>query len=168
MKSELKDQIERLVQDPGIDHARSGSPVDLLMGRLQRRTDILSIEAMRSLVNRGVALRRAKRFIETVMAGNEVVVRVPYVDDISALKQELEASGFPILRISTAMPEVKELRRRLGLTQEQFAIRFGLDIDAVQNWEQGRCQPDKATQSYLRVIAYDPKVAAAAQEEAVS
>ena len=53
----------------------------------------------------------------------------------------------------------------LGLTQEQFALRFGIDVDALQNWEQGRCQPDKASASYLRAIAAIPRQVAEAQEE---
>ena len=51
------------------------------------------------------------------------------------------------------------------LTQEQFALRYGLDVDAVQNWEQGRYQPDRATLAYLRVIERQPTEAARAQEE---
>ena len=61
--------------------------------------------------------------------------------------------------------DVKPLRAALGLTQEQFALRFDLDIDAVQNWEQGRCKPDRATLAYLRAIAAAPREVAAAQEE---
>jgi putative transcriptional regulator len=51
----------------------------------------------------------------------------------------------------------------LGLTQEQFALRYGLDLDPVQNWEQGHTKPDEASSAYLRVIARRPDEAVAAQ-----
>ncbi|HEX5998391.1 MAG TPA: helix-turn-helix domain-containing protein [Hyphomicrobiaceae bacterium] len=54
----------------------------------------------------------------------------------------------------------------LGLSQEQFARRFNLDLDALQNWEQGRRSPDRTVLSYLRVIAAAPETAARAQEVA--
>jgi putative transcriptional regulator len=51
------------------------------------------------------------------------------------------------------------------MSQEQFARRYNLDLDALQNWEQGRRSPERAVWSYLRVIADQPKEAARAQEE---
>jgi putative transcriptional regulator len=42
------------------------------------------------------------------------------------------------------------------LTQEQFARRFGLELDAVRNWEYGRREPDAAARSYLTVIEKAP------------
>ena len=61
--------------------------------------------------------------------------------------------------------DVRALRNELGLTQEQFALRYGFDVDAVRNWEQQRRKPEAATASYLRVIAKMPKEASEALEE---
>jgi putative transcriptional regulator len=60
---------------------------------------------------------------------------------------------------------LRRMRAELALTQEQFALRFGFDLDALQNWEQGRRKPDRAISAYLRVIARNPDAAARAQEE---
>ena len=60
---------------------------------------------------------------------------------------------------------LRQMRADLDLTQEQFALRFGFDLDALQNWEQGRRKPDRAISAYLRVIARNPDAAARAQEE---
>ena len=38
---------------------------------------------------------------------------------------------------------MRGLRESLGLSQLEFATLFGLDLDAVQNWEQGRMRPDR-------------------------
>ena len=37
--------------------------------------------------------------------------------------------------------DVKAIRRKLGMSQRQFAASFGFGLDAVQNWEQGRAVP---------------------------
>ena len=52
--------------------------------------------------------------------------------------------------------DVKAIRSRLGLTQAAFAARFGFDLRAVENWEQGRRQPERPARAFLRVIEREP------------
>jgi putative transcriptional regulator len=54
--------------------------------------------------------------------------------------------------------DVKAVRKKLGLTQQEFAARFGFGYDAVRDWEAGRRQPERAARVLLTVIAYDPDV----------
>ncbi len=49
------------------------------------------------------------------------------------------------------------LRKRMKLSRQKFADRFGLDARAVQDWEQGRRLPDRAARVLLTVIERDPK-----------
>ena len=49
------------------------------------------------------------------------------------------------------------LRKRLKLSRQKFADRFGLDVRAVQDWEQGRRLPDRAARVLLTVIDRDPE-----------
>lgn len=49
------------------------------------------------------------------------------------------------------------LRKRLRLSRQKFAERFGLDARAVQDWEQGRRVPDRAARVLLTVISNDPE-----------
>ena len=49
------------------------------------------------------------------------------------------------------------LRKRLKLSRQKFADRFGLDVRAVQDWEQGRRVPDRAARVLLTVIDRDPE-----------
>ncbi len=56
------------------------------------------------------------------------------------------------------VPNVRALRRKLNLTQEQFARRFQLSLGAVRDREQGRNQPDHAARTLLRVIEFNPAV----------
>jgi putative transcriptional regulator len=52
--------------------------------------------------------------------------------------------------------DVAAIRRRLGLSQGEFAAQFGFKLDAVQNWEQGRRRPEGAARAFLRVIDREP------------
>lgn len=58
--------------------------------------------------------------------------------------------------------EARAIRTRLGLTQEQFAARFGINIWTLREWEQHRREPDGPAQTLLRVIAHDPDMVASA------
>ena len=52
--------------------------------------------------------------------------------------------------------DVKALRRRLRLSQEQFARRYGFTPARIRDWEQGRSKPDGAVRAYLIVIEREP------------
>ena len=52
--------------------------------------------------------------------------------------------------------DVRSVRRKLGLSQSQFAARFGFKPATVRNWEQGRTQPDGPSRVLLAVIAHHP------------
>jgi putative transcriptional regulator len=49
------------------------------------------------------------------------------------------------------------LRKRMKLSRQKFADRFGLDARALQDWEQGRRVPDRAARVLLTVIDRDPE-----------
>src|ERR1017187_5339425 len=49
------------------------------------------------------------------------------------------------------------IRRALALTQEEFAVRYHIPLGTLRDWEQGRAEPDQATQAYLKVIAREPE-----------
>ena len=55
-----------------------------------------------------------------------------------------------------AAEHIVAIRRRMKLSRQRFADRFGLDARAVQEWEQGRRVPDRAARVLLTVIDRDP------------
>ena len=57
----------------------------------------------------------------------------------------------------TPRTDVRSLRQRLGLSQSQFAARFGFTPATIRNWEQGRTQPDGPASVLLAVIAHHPE-----------
>lgn len=53
--------------------------------------------------------------------------------------------------------DVKAIRSKLNMTQEEFAGRFGFSINTLRHWEQGRRVPEGPTRAYLLVIDRNPK-----------
>ena len=56
----------------------------------------------------------------------------------------------------------RRVRRRLGLTQMQFAQRIDVPLDTVRNWEQGKRSPTGAARALLKVLDRTPESALAA------
>ncbi len=56
-----------------------------------------------------------------------------------------------------AVIDVRAIRAKLGMTQEEFAARFGFSINTLRHWEQGKRQPEGPTRAYLLVIDRAPK-----------
>ena len=52
--------------------------------------------------------------------------------------------------------QLVEQRKRLGMSQTQFAAAFHLNLRTLQDWEQGRRMPEDVARAYLRVIARHP------------
>ena len=63
-----------------------------------------------------------------------------------------------------AAERIVALRKRMKLSRQRFADRFGLDARAVQDWEQGRRVPDRAARVLLTVVDRDPEAVVRALE----
>lgn len=53
---------------------------------------------------------------------------------------------------------VRAIRQRLNVTQEQFANFYGFTLSAVKDWEQERRNPERSARVLLKVIDYDPNI----------
>jgi putative transcriptional regulator len=66
-------------------------------------------------------------------------------------------------RVTTFSPDaVKDIRARLGRSQEEFALMIGVSVATLRNWEQGRRTPDGPALALLRVTARNPRAVAEA------
>jgi putative transcriptional regulator len=70
------------------------------------------------------------------------------IDDAEAL---LDAARF-----------ARRVRRRLGFSQAEFAMRIDVSLDTIRNWEQGKRSPTGAAKSLLKVLDKAPEAALAA------
>ena len=58
--------------------------------------------------------------------------------------------------------DVSALRQRMGMTQEQFAARFGFSVATLRHWERGDRVPQGAALVLLNVIKRAPDAVTAA------
>ena len=59
-------------------------------------------------------------------------------------------------------PDVRSLRERLRMSQQEFSRAYRIPLPTLKGWEQGRRQPDATAAAFLSVIARLPKETAAA------
>jgi putative transcriptional regulator len=63
------------------------------------------------------------------------------------------------IAVKTYQPEsvdVSALRQKMGMTQEQFAARFGFSVATLRHWERGDRSPNGASLVLLNVIKRAP------------
>lgn len=53
--------------------------------------------------------------------------------------------------------DVRAIRVRTGLSQDDFATAFGFTINQIKDWEQGRARPLGGVRAYLLIIERDAK-----------
>ena len=64
------------------------------------------------------------------------------------------------------MPRVRQIRRQLRLSPQEFADRYCIDPDALKSWEQGLSVPGATISAYLEVIVREPDLVRRALEAA--
>jgi putative transcriptional regulator len=71
----------------------------------------------------------------------------------------VEGKKVPVRVTTVEVPvtDVRATRKHLGLSQAEFAARFGFQPATLRNWEQGRTRPDGPARVLLAVIARHPE-----------
>jgi DNA-binding transcriptional regulator YiaG len=104
----------------------------------------------------GVSVRTAKKILEELSEGKTTFVEAPSVVDFEDLQKKLRRWNIIARRITLRQVDVKALRARLGMSQDAFAGRYGLDVATLRNWEQGRTTPEGPAATLLQLIDSDP------------
>jgi putative transcriptional regulator len=55
-------------------------------------------------------------------------------------------------------PDPREIRTRMGMTQEEFADALCISVKTLRNWEQGRREPSGPAMRLLQIAAKHPEV----------
>ena len=84
------------------------------------------------------------------------------LDVIAGLKQAIAhvrgRTTLPVRKYEVPSPvDVKSIRAGLGLSQAEFARRYGFNLRTLQDWELGRSRPPSAARAYLIVIHRYPR-----------
>ena len=128
------------------------------------------VELARALVRYGVSLRKAHDILNRISEGACIPVEL-LCDDPEAVAYELLGLGVAVHTIRIPEVDIKRLRDTQKLSQAEFASLYGLELDTLQNWEQGRNLPDRSTKVLMKIIERFPEevlLALTDQDRAVS
>lgn len=154
MKSSLREVLERPEGVKVKRPVRSGFPVEYVL----HIVDVdRPVSLARLLMSYGHSLRTAHTLLNRLAKGETVAVKL-WVSDSRAALSAFAELGVAASIIRRPEVEVRAVRERTGLSQAEFATRFGFELDTVQNWEQGRNAPDGPTRTLLKVIETHPEV----------
>jgi putative transcriptional regulator len=95
------------------------------------------------------------RVVKIAKDGSEAAIPKMPMRPMTAVEVEAAAAADPDARPMTVeelhrakrVPRVKTLRRALGFTQEEFAVRYQIPLGTLRDWEQGRTEPDQPTRA---------------------
>jgi DNA-binding transcriptional regulator YiaG len=152
-KSSFRAALEQRNGPKERSRVQSASPVRLMLTLDDVHKPVTVARLLSSL---GMSLRKAHDALNRLADGEIVAVEL-HARDAGELVSELSALGVKALPIEPPQIDVRRVREHLGLSQAEFSIRFGLELDTVQNWEQGRYRPDPAAQILLSVIEAYPE-----------
>src|SRR6185437_5559373 len=118
-KSKLRELFGPRVEIRDIDRVPSGSPARYVLNPEMPFHKTVSVAHV--LAKRGLTLLQAKRIVTRLAQGESVAVEIPMVEDRDVLEGDLKRIG--IIAERRDPPDavnVKEIRERLGMSQDEF------------------------------------------------
>ncbi len=55
-------------------------------------------------------------------------------------------------------PNVKDIRQKIGMTQEQFAAKCHISVNTLRHWERGDRQPHGPAMALLQLVERNPRL----------
>jgi putative transcriptional regulator len=156
--SSMKARFARLAPAPDASRLRcvfAGPRVPVLLELADPRAfDADRIGFARTLVAHGTSLREAHTILGRLAEFHRAATALSGVD--VALGGAFAPFGIRVVRPKTPDVAPAEIRARTGLSQPEFAARYGFSDATIKNWEQGRAKPDAAARIALWLIDNDP------------
>ena len=82
---------------------------------------------------------------------DELLESIKQAGDIKAGKRK------PSRSFIYKTPDVKAIRKKLNVSQNDFALMIGISKSTLQNWEQGRREPDGPAKALLHIAEKNPR-----------
>lgn len=170
-KSELLARLEHLA--PGRVVSRPSLPFDETepVGLAAEDWVTKTVSVARRLMEAGAGLRDAHMAINDLAARKPTICRVAKNADFASLATDLRALKVRLHRqpkLANVGDWIAAVRERHGLSQREFSDRLGIDFRTLQNWEQGRNNPDSTVVSLVRLYDRDPATVLTAVYEPVA
>jgi len=64
-----------------------------------------------------------------------------------------------ILEMLDACKYAAIMRKKMGLSQQEFSRKIGVPLETIRNWEQGKRAPTGAAKALLRILDRAPELA---------
>ena len=106
--------------------------------------------AIGKLRSEEIERRPSKRDRAKIAATSEADIRRQTIEDGDNPDEELSENDI----ISPW-----HIRKRLGMSQKEFADTLGIPVGTLRNWEQNRVAMEPATVALMRILAREPKAA---------
>jgi DNA-binding transcriptional regulator YiaG len=114
------------------------------------------VDVAKALMRLGMPLRKAHATLNRLALKKVTAVELDVASADIAISK-LRELGVAAARTMIPNPDVRKIRESYGDSQTEFANHFGLQVDAIRNWEQGRNQPDLAARLLLKIIEMCPR-----------
>ncbi len=117
----------------------------------------------------GRSLRKTETCSRPACEGGVQMKKELFEDLVTSVKQagKIHRGQTAPSRAFVFQPEdVRQIREKLKKSQSEFARMIGVSVSTLQNWEQGRRQPEGPARALLVVASKAPRVVAKALAEA--
>ncbi len=156
--SSLKARFARLAPPPATSRVRSALPGPR-MPVLLELADPKAFDGHRvafafELTGHGVPLREAHSILGRIAEFHRAPTALSGIE--VALAGAFAPFGIRVVRPQPPEIEPAAVRAGTGLSQAEFAVRYGFTDATIKNWEQGRAKPDAAARIALWLIANEP------------
>ena len=90
--------------------------------------------------------------------GQDLIESMQELLDYSDGKIDLRTSRLNLSPVceTISVEDIKDTRKRLGMSQGVFAIVLGVSKKTVESWEAGRYTPDGAARRLISIMQTDP------------
>ncbi|MGO0306352.1 helix-turn-helix domain-containing protein [Endozoicomonas acroporae] len=89
---------------------------------------------------------------------NERDIGQEILDGLNEIKAFKAGKGKLKTTVLSEPSPAKEIREKLQLSQSAFASFMGVSVRTIQDWEQGRRNPQGPAKALLRVVEQHPEV----------
>lgn len=72
---------------------------------------------------------------------------------------------YRVTRVEVETPDVKAMRDRMEMTQQEFADFLGISVHTLGKWERGERRPEGAARVLLTIVEHEPEAVLRALHE---
>lgn len=80
------------------------------------------------------------------------------VESVREMGAWLRGEDVPVRVTFVGEPDPRDIRARLGMTQEEFAAALCISVKTLRNWEQGRRDPSGPAMRLLQIADRHPEI----------